>query len=363
MAQLVEAAPDYWEGRTLVQGKYRLDRYLTGTSNGRIYVGQHLALDRPVQIKLLDASHAADDQLITRFTKEARAAARIDHPAVVRVLDFGREPDGPFYLVTEALDGKTLQDFVEEHGPLDFEEGITLMMEVVAGVAEAHEKGVFHRNLTPEAIIVVSDRDSRGRPRHRAKLKDFDLAKLAFQPTTATLDLLPGNPRFMAPEQYRGEPPDARADVYALACLIYFALTGQAPFEGKNAIEILHQHAHSEPPSLGPHYGAEVPLVDRVLALGLAKTPDQRLPNGRTLLEQLRRAFAEPPPPPPKESTDTEIEVDMNSTRPGSGRRDVGAMEASAVGIALLARAAGVIVLAVAVGIAAWWITVNLLRN
>ena len=360
MAQLVEAAPDYWEGRTLVQGKYRLDRYLTGTSNGRIYSGHHLALDRPVQVKLLDASHATDDQLITRFTKEARAAARIDHPAVVRVLDFGREPDGPFYLVTEALGGKNLQEFIDDRGPLGFQEGLTLMMEVIAGVAEAHERGVYHRNLTPEAITVVADRDSRGRPRLRAKLKDFDLAKLAFQPTTATLDLLPGNPRFMAPEQYRGEPPDARADVYALACLVFYTLTGAPPFDGKNAIEILHQHAHSEPPSLGPHYGSEVPLIDRVLAVGLAKSPDQRLPNGRTLLDQLRRAFAETPTPAPKEDTETEIEVDVEGAPRLSHR---GGSATSELEIPLLARAAGVIVLAVTVGVVAWWVTVNLLRN
>ncbi len=362
MAQVLEAAPDFWEGRTLVQEKYRLDRYLTGTSNGRVYEGVHLALERPVRIKLLDASHAHDDQLITRFTKEARAAARIDHPSVVRVLDFGREPDGPFYLVSEQLDGKSLDEVIEENGPFDFQEGFDLILEVIAGVAEAHERGVFHRNLTPDAILVATDRDSLGRRRHRPKLTDFDLAKLAFQPTTATLDLLPGNPRFMAPEQYRGEAPDARADVYALCCLVYVTLTGKPPFTGKNAIEILHQHAHADPPSLGPYFGSEVPLLDRVLARGLAKAPTNRIENGRALLEELRRAVIETPTPAPREEpvTETGVKVDIdivdNVVEAPTGFH-------SSPALSLVLRAGGVILLAVVVGVLAWWVTVTLLKG
>lgn len=348
MAQLLDAAADPWEGKTLVQDKYRLDTYVQRASTGRIYDGIHVSLDRPVRLKLLDASHAADDQLITRFTKEARAAARIDHPSVVRVLDFGREPDGPFYLVTEQVEGKTLQETVEQDGPFEFEVGLELAAEIVSGVAEAHERGVFHRNLTPGAIIIHRDRDGRGRVRFRPKLTDFDMAKLAFQPSTATLDMLPGNPRFMAPEQYKGNTPDARSDVYALSCIIYYILTGGPPFDGKNAIEILHQHAHASPTTLSEIYGSEMPSLDRVLTRGLEKDPDRRTSNGRHLLHELRDAIQQTPAPEKHEIPIDGLDVDDEELE----------ADAEDAFLPLALRIFGVILLSLGVGSLAWFLTV-----
>jgi tRNA A-37 threonylcarbamoyl transferase component Bud32 len=264
-------------------GQYRLLHKIGSGGMGEVFMAEHQLLKRPCALKLIRPEAGADPLALARFEREVQSAARLSHPNSIEIFDYGHTDDGTFYYVMEYLPGLSLETLVRQVGPLPAGRVIYLLRQACAGLAEAHSLGLVHRDLKPANIFVAR----RGGESDVAKVLDFGLVKLTRDREAATLtqDLtVSGTPSYMAPEQATASGDlDARADVYALGAVAYFALTGRPPFEGPNAFAILMAHARDPvvPPSqLRPDVPAD---LEKVVITCLAKTPEDRYPDARAL--------------------------------------------------------------------------------
>src|SRR3954470_25007902 len=208
---------------TVLDGRYRIEEEIARGGMGVIYRATHVTLELPRAVKLITPQFARDRRYLERFRIEAKAAAGIDHPNVVAVHDSG-EVDGVPYLVMQYVEGVDLERLVEREGALAPRRSLALLAQVADGLEAAHAKGVVHRDVKPGNILVV------GQPgAERALLTDFGLAKQLTGSPTGLSELFGGTLEYAAPEQMEGKDVDARTDVYALASVALFALTGRAP--------------------------------------------------------------------------------------------------------------------------------------
>jgi len=275
-----------FEARQL--GQYRLLRRIGAGGMGEVYLAEHQLMKRPCAIKLIRPSKAADPQALARFEREVRATAKLSHWNTIEIFDYGRTEDGTFYYVMEYLPGLSVAELVEKHGPLSPSRAVYLLSQVCDALAEAHGRGLIHRDIKPGNIFTAQ----RGGYFDVAKLLDFGLAKPIASDTTPvhlTQDgAITGSPLYMSPEQALGDSePDARSDVYSLGAVAYFMLTGVPPFEGDKPIKLILAHAHDPvlPPSrLRREIGTDVELV--VLRC-LAKNPADRFQSARELRQAL----------------------------------------------------------------------------
>ena len=271
-------------------GQYRLVRKLGEGGMGEVHLAEHQLLKRPCALKLIKAEAGSDPIALARFEREVRSAARLAHPNTIEIFDYGHTDDGTFYYVMEYLQGMSLSDLVKEGGPLPVGRVIYLFRQVCAGLAEAHGLGLVHRDLKPANLFVAV----RGGESDVAKVLDFGLVKVTKEPGAAELSnemMISGTPTYMAPEQAMGDRSlDARADIYALGAMLYYALTGRPPFTGENAFAVMMAHVQDMvvPPSQ-VHPGVPED-VERVVLRCLAKRPGDRYPNVKALEEALRPA-------------------------------------------------------------------------
>ena len=238
-------------GHTL-DDKYRLEEQLGIGGMGTVYRARHLLIDRPVAVKVLNQRFVEDEAARTRFRREAKAAGRLQHTNAVTVTDFGESQDGYVYLVMELLEGRTLRDVLAKEAPLDAARSVSLMLQVSAAVAAAHEAGIIHRDLKPANIFIVQ----RAEVPAVVKVLDFGIAKLAAEsldedePLTLTqLGTMIGTPRYMSPEQCDGAELTPAADVYSLGVILYEMLTGTVPFSGSTPLAIAMKHTTEAPRS------------------------------------------------------------------------------------------------------------------
>src|SRR5262245_44848898 len=235
---------------------------------GEVYRARDERLGREVALKVLRADVAGDVDRVRRFEQEARAAGALNHPNLVAVFDTGHH-DGNPYVVFELLDGVTLRQRLGG-GALSVRKVVDYAIQIAQGLAAAHEKGIVHRDLKPENVFVTRD--------GRVKILDFGLAKLRPEldgrpptgVTTATgAGVVLGTAGYMSPEQVRGEPADARSDVFAFGAVFYEMLSGTRPFAGETSAELMAAILKEDPPELG---GADVPPgVERVVRRCLEK--------------------------------------------------------------------------------------------
>ncbi len=241
-------------GHTLDE-KYRLEAQLGIGGMGTVYRARHLLIDRPVAVKVLNQRFVEDEAARTRFRREAKAAGRLQHTNAVTVTDFGESHDGYVYLVMELLEGRTLREVLAKEAPLDPARAVSLMMQISAAVAAAHEAGIIHRDLKPANIFIVQ----RAEVPALVKVLDFGIAKLAAdsldddEPMTLTqVGAMIGTPRYMSPEQCDGVELTPASDVYSLGCILYEMLTGTVPFSGSTPLAIAMKHTTEAPrPSAG----------------------------------------------------------------------------------------------------------------
>ncbi|SRR6266498_2333100 len=273
-----ESSRDPLIGHTL-DDKYRLEEKLGIGGMGTVYRAKHLLIDRPVAIKVLNQRLVEDEAAQIRFRREARAAGRLQHVNAVTVTDFGRTSDGYVYLVMELLEGRTLRDVLAKEGPLDTARAVSLMMQVSAAVAAAHEAGIIHRDLKPANIFI----ERRAESPAVVKVLDFGIAKLAAD----TLDeedaknltmvgVMIGTPRYMSPEQCDGLELTPAADVYSLGVILYEMLTGSVPFSGTSPLAIAVKHASEQPLSPRELVPSIPPELERVVLHALEKRPQDR---------------------------------------------------------------------------------------
>jgi len=258
-------------------GDYEVQSQIGAGGMGEVYRARDLRLHRDVAIKVLPSSLSSDPDRLRRFEQEARAAAALNHPNILAVLQMGTYEGTP-YLVSELLDGLTLREHLRR-GPLPIRKTIDYAIQMTYGLAAAHDKGIVHRDLKPENLFVTKD--------GHLKILDFGLAKLTqAQPepadVTRTLDqqtepgAVMGTAGYMAPEQVKGEPADHRADIFAFGTILYEMLTGKRAFQGASAVETMGAILKDEPPSLAEMIPAIPPGLQRIVHRCLEKDPGQR---------------------------------------------------------------------------------------
>jgi Tol biopolymer transport system component len=277
-------------------GPYQILAPLGAGGMGEVYRAKDARLGREVAIKVLPAEVANDAERLRRFEQEARAASALNHPNILTVFDVGRDAETS-YLVTELLEGRSLRELLASGGTIPTKRALDWGAQIARGLAAAHEKGIVHRDLKPENLFLTRD--------GVVKILDFGLAKLTTPDEKALAaattiagavtgtGMILGTAGYMAPEQVRGEKVDARADLFALGCVLYELLGGRRAFHGDSAIETLNAILKEEPAALGS-LRQEIPeRVVRVVERCLAKSPSERWQSARDLaygLEELGQA-------------------------------------------------------------------------
>ena len=273
-------------------GTFRIIDALGAGGMGEVYRAFDPRLGRQVAIKVLPAAFSHDADRLRRFEQEARAAGQLNHPNITAVHDVGSFEGSP-YLVTELLEGETLRQRLAGRSP-SLRKALEYGAQIAVGLAAAHDKGIVHRDLKPDNVFVTKD--------GRIKILDFGLAKLATeQPVddaatvvgqATAFGRILGTPGYMSPEQARGLPADARADIFSLGAMLYEMLTGQSPFRRATPADTVSAILRDEPEF--PRTNAMPPPVERMVRHCLEKDPQARFQNARDLVFALESLSESP---------------------------------------------------------------------
>jgi serine/threonine protein kinase len=290
---------------------FELVREIGSGGMGTVYEARQLSLDRKVAIKLLnDEDLIGDPAAVERFRREAKAAAEIDHDNVVRIFDFGTTDTKLPYCVMELLPGRSLHQVLREEGPLAWPRVRALAVQMAAGMAAAHARGVIHRDLKPANCIVWSTDDGR----ERLKVLDFGIAKFedASRSTAKPLTVpgtVVGSATYMSPEQFVEGTATARSDIYALGIVIHELLTGKPPFSAKQPMEVAGKHVREPPPPLTKLLPKLPVAVEAFVLRCLAKKADDRYPDMGAVTKALLELPGDPivMPSPRSEATDDDV--------------------------------------------------------
>jgi eukaryotic-like serine/threonine-protein kinase len=232
---------------------YRIDGVISEGGMGAIYRATDANLMRPVAVKVMHSDLAADPSFQDRFLQEARAAARLDHPSIVRIYHFGRESD-LLYIVMELVDGLSLGAYIRQLARLNqvvrLEETLTLIAQAADALGYAHRQGIIHRDVKPDNILVkrLDQSDRPGDPPLRAMLTDFGLAKLMEAEGETQAGLMMGTLPYMSPEQVLDRPVDGRSDIYSLGVVLYQLATGKLPLDITTPERALQAHQYESAP-------------------------------------------------------------------------------------------------------------------
>lgn len=272
----------------IIDGRYQLTRIVASGGMATIYAALDLRLDRQVAVKVMHPHLAQDEQFVSRFIREAKAAASLSHPNIVAVLDQGWNQGGTpcVFIVMELIEGATLRDYLHEQGALPVERALQLISPVASALAAAHRLGIVHRDIKPENILVSKE--------GRIKIADFGLARGALLGNTMTAEssVILGSVSYLSPEQVQRGVSDARSDVYSLGIVLFELLTGQKPYQGEDPVQIAIRHVNDRvpaPSTLNPKISSE---VDELVLQATNIDPDKR-PRDAGALQELLRALSE----------------------------------------------------------------------
>ena len=289
-------APAVVEAGHEIAGRYVLREIVASGGMAQVWQADDTVLGRKVAVKILHPNFAADADILERFRDEAKAAARLSHPSIVAIYDTASE-DGVEAIVMELIEGLTLRQYLDDHGPLSTTDATDLTVQVADALEAAHAARIVHRDIKPGNIMLCPDR--------RTKVTDFGIAK-ALEAGDRTSDgTMLGTAKYLAPEQVEGQPVDERADVYSLGVVLFEALTGQPPFAAETASATALARLRVDPPSPRSIDPTIPPAVERVVLTAMARDRERRYPSAAALREALLLAATTPPveepvvPPPP----------------------------------------------------------------
>src|SRR5215207_3927118 len=283
----LETTTDSLIGTTLA-GKYRIEERLNEGGMGTVYRGTHVLMEKTVAVKVLRPTLAADEKIVARFSREARAASRISHPNALTVTDFGEDETGHVFLVMEFLSGKTLRQVIRDEGPLSLARVVDITRQVGDALNAAHAQGVVHRDLKSDNIMLVDTMTG-----DHAKVLDFGIAKInepdgVIDTNLTAPNLVIGTPQYMSPEQCSQETEiDARSDIYSFGVILYEMLVGHVPFTGDSPTMVMMKHLQEPVPSVLEERDDLPASVARVVARAMAKVPHSRYQNVAELVEDL----------------------------------------------------------------------------
>ncbi|MFH1232151.1 MAG: serine/threonine-protein kinase [Planctomycetota bacterium] len=226
-------------GRTQVVG-YKILAILGRGAMGTVYKAMQLSMEREVALKILSPHLAGNERFVMKFFKEARSVARLNHPNIIQGIDVG-ESNGIHYFAMEYIEGKNLEDIIKQEGPMEEKKAIGIILKIGQALEHAHKHNILHRDVKPRNIM-ISNKDGT------IKLCDLGLAQLTMEDSSQQKKILVGTPAYISPEQARGEANiDIRSDIYSLGITFYFCVTGEIPFKGETAIDVMNKHINEQP--------------------------------------------------------------------------------------------------------------------
>ncbi|MEA2665391.1 MAG: eukaryotic-like serine/threonine-protein kinase [Candidatus Eremiobacteraeota bacterium] len=271
----------------VLNNRYRVDGTLGNGGMALVYVGTDTLLRRRVAIKVLRDQFSSDDDFVKRFSFEAQSAAKLSHPNIVNIYDFGRE-DHAYYIVMELVDGTTLGDLLREGRALPEPVAVDYAIQIASGLAYAHRQGLMHRDVKPANILVTQD--------DVVKLSDFGIARAVSEHTLGVTQpgMVMGSVAYISPEQAQGHDIDERSDLYSVGVVLYQMLTGKLPFSGDNPVAVALKHVSEPPPPIDPKKAGVSPAVAAIVARLLRKDPRERFASATELASALREARERP---------------------------------------------------------------------
>ena len=268
--------------QTIVDNRYTRARPLGSGGMAEVYLAHDEVLDRDVALKVLKDKYAGNEEFVRLFRREARSAARLNHPSIVSVYDQGRSEDGTYYIAMEYVSGGTLKDRVLGEGTLDPDTATKFASQIAQALGHAHEHGVIHRDIKSRNILLTQA--------GYAKVADFGIARASTATTTSSRPgPILGTPGYISPEQAMGQPVDARSDLYSLGVALYEMLTGTLPYGGEDPTSIAFQHVHGplrSPREANPYIPEPLNALTTKL---LAKAPEDRHSSAAELADDLER--------------------------------------------------------------------------
>lgn|GEM_PF-1661870 len=280
----------------VLDGKLTLKQVIGKGGMGSVYRAHQHSMGRDVAVKIMHAAQRDDPELVQRFLNEAKAVSKLDHPNIITVFDFGRiaEQDELLYMVMELLEGRELADVLKDEGPLSPRRVVHILTQVCDGIHHAHDKGLLHRDLKPDNVILI---DHSKRARDVAKVLDFGIAQPRYieggERLTRT-GVMCGTPAYMSPEHILGDQLDPRSDVYSLAVMAFELLTGRRPFVAKTPMRLCMKHLDAPVPLFGEisREAGELPsTLEAVVRSGMAKDPEDRPRTASAFADQLVAAL------------------------------------------------------------------------
>ncbi|MFL5959536.1 MAG: protein kinase domain-containing protein [Gaiellaceae bacterium] len=282
----------------LIAERYELEELVGSGGMSTVFRARDVQLDRRVALKILHQRYVDDAEYVERFRREARAVAQLSHPNIVTVIDRGQD-DGRQYIVFEHVDGENLKELVQRTGRLPVRRALELALAVADGLAFAHERGLVHRDVKPQNILLSREGE--------VKVTDFGIARsLHVEHGVTQTGTVLGTGEYLAPEQASGKPVSPATDVYSLGVVLWELLAGEVPFSGENFVAVAMRHINEPLPSLRERRPEVSPRLAVVVERALAKHPERRFPSMAALAAELRACLAEldgeaPPPPLPEE--------------------------------------------------------------
>ena len=270
-------------GQRVFGGRYEAQRGVGSGGMAEVYLAHDRLLDRQVAVKALNDELARDPQFVERFHREARAAARLSHPNIVSLHDYGATDDA-YFIVMEFIDGRTVGDLVEAQGPMDPVRVAEIASDVASALERAHRAGLVHRDVSAGNVMISATGET--------KVTDFGIARIMDehdQQTTAGARAVFGTAAYISPEQAQGLVVDERTDLYSLGVVMFEMLTGRPPFIAENSLALASQHVLNEPPRPSVVNGSVPPQLDAIVLRALSKRPEERFESAAELREELGR--------------------------------------------------------------------------
>lgn len=260
--------------------RYALEALVGSGGMADVYRAKDQLLERTVAVKILHKQYENDTEFITRFQREAKAAARITHPNIVNVYDVG-VAEGRHYIVMEYVPGRTLKERIKEEGPVPVPQALQIARQIAGALAQAHANNLVHCDIKPHNILVMPDGN--------VKVADFGIARAVTESTMTYNDNIMGSVHYFSPEQARGTMITPKSDVYSLGVLLYEMLSGRIPFDGNTAVSIARKHLEEDPQPLHMIAPGIPPVVEALVTRMMAKDPAQR-PDSSMLVQDIVRA-------------------------------------------------------------------------
>lgn len=261
--------------------RYTILERIGGGGMADVYRAHDKLLDRSVAVKVLRSQFTSDEEFVTRFRREAQAAARLSHPNIVNIYDVGCDED-IYYIVMEYISGETLKERIQRAGQLSIESAVRIALEIAEALEHAHQNGLVHCDIKPHNILTTKA--------GRIKVTDFGIAKAVTSATMTHTGTIIGSVHYFSPEQAKGAAVGAKSDIYSLGVVMYEMLTGTVPFNGETPISIALKHLQEEPRPLRESNPDVPPLVEAIALKAMAKEPDQRFSDISEMITDLRLA-------------------------------------------------------------------------